>query len=131
MTRFMRVFFIVLDGCGVGELPDADLYGDSGSATLPHMAEAVGGLILPHLNRLGLGKIAAIPGLDNDVSSQAAFGKMAEASAGKDSTSGHWEHFGVVLKAPLPLYPEGFPKEIITVFENRCGHNIIGNEPAS
>ena len=131
MKRFMRVFFIVLDACGVGELPDAAEYGDSGSATLPNTALAVGGLTLPHLEKLGLGRIADIAGVSADVAAMGAYGKMAEQSAGKDSTSGHWEHFGVVLENPFPVYPDGFPMDLIAEFERRTGYGTIGNEPAS
>jgi phosphopentomutase len=131
MQSFMRVFFVVLDACGVGELPDAASYGDAGSATLPHVAAAVGGLNLPHMERLGLGKIVPIAGVDESCPAQAAFGKMTEVSAGKDSTSGHWEHFGVVLHQPFPLYPNGFPQKIIDEFTRRTGYGVIGNEPAS
>ena len=131
MKKFMRVFFVVLDACGVGELPDAGVYGDEGSATLPNLAEAVGGLALPHLESLGLGKIVTISGISNEVEARAAFGKMAEVSAGKDSTSGHWEHFGVILDKPFPLYPNGFPKDLISEFRRRTGYGVIGNTPAS
>jgi len=131
MKRFMRVFFIVLDACGVGELPDADEYGDAGSATIPNTARAVGGLRLPHLEKMGLGKIVPVEGLSADIVSIAAYGKMAERSAGKDSTSGHWEHFGVSLDRPFPVYPEGFPEDIIDEFSRRSGYGVIGNEPAS
>jgi phosphopentomutase len=131
MKRFMRVFFIVLDACGVGELPDADEYGDAGSATLPNTARAVGGVNLPHMERLGLGKIADIDGVSSGIKSDAAYGRLAEVSAGKDSTSGHWEHFGLILNRPFPLYPEGFPADLIGEFSRRSGYGIIGNEPAS
>jgi phosphopentomutase len=131
MKRFVRVFFIVLDACGVGELPDADDYGDRGSATLPNTARAVGGLRLPNLEKLGLGKIADIDGVSPDVDTAAAFGKMTETSVGKDSTSGHWEHFGVILDKPFPVYPDGFPADLIDEFTCRSGYEVIGNEPAS
>ncbi len=131
MKQFMRVFFIVLDACGVGELPDAADYGDGGSATLPNIARAVGGLTLPHLEKLGLGKIADIAGVSPEGAAMAAHGKMNEVSAGKDSTSGHWEHFGVILDTPFPVYPDGFPDDLISEFERRSGYGTIGNEPAS
>jgi phosphopentomutase len=131
MKRFIRAFFIVLDACGVGELPDAAAYGDAGSATLPHTAEAVGGLTVPNLEKLGLGKITPIQGVSGDIRASAAFGKMAERSAGKDSTTGHWEHFGVILDQPFPVYPDGFPDDLIREFCRRSGYEVIGNEPAS
>jgi len=131
MKRFMRVFFIVLDACGVGELPDAADYGDTGSATIPNTARAVGGLRLPHMERLGLGKIAEILGVSKDLPTVGAYGKMAEVSAGKDSTSGHWEHFGVILNRPFPLYPDGFPDNLIREFTRQSGYEVIGNKPAS
>lgn len=131
MKKFMRVFFIVLDACGVGELPDAGDYGDRGSATIPHTAEAVGGLTLPNLEKIGLGKIVPIKGVAGNIAAAGAYGKMAEMSAGKDSTSGHWEHFGIILDRPFPTYPDGFPDEIIDEFTVRSGYGVIGNIPAS
>jgi len=131
MKRFTRVIFLVLDACGVGELPDAEKYGDLGSATFPHVAEYVGGLNLPYLERLGLGKITKIKGVRNNLTAQAAYGKMSELSAGKDSTTGHWEHFGVILDKPFPVYPNGFPEELIREFIQKTGYEIIGNKAAS
>lgn len=131
MKRFMRVIFIVLDACGVGELPDAADYGDAGSATLPNTAKAVGGLHLPNMEKLGLGKITDIAGVSSKPDVQAAYGKMVEKSAGKDSTSGHWEHFGVILDTPFPLYPDGFPNDLLAEFSRQSGYEIIGNQPAS
>ncbi len=122
---------MVLDACGVGELPDAVAYGDQGSATLQNIARAVGGIKTPYLEKLGLGKIVDICGVSGKFKSQAAYGKMAEQSAGKDSTSGHWEHFGVILKKPFPVYPDGFPADIIDQFVDRSGYDILGNIPAS
>ena len=131
MNRFRRVIFIVLDACGVGELPDADLYGDVGSATIPHVAEAVGGLKMPNMERLGLGKIVPIKGVAGDVRSMGAYGKMAEKSPGKDSTTGHWEHFGVYLDRPFPVYPDGFPSDVMEMFSQKTGYGYLGNIPAS
>jgi len=122
---------IVLDSCGVGEAPDAARYGDEGASTLPHTAEAVGGLHLPVLGRLGLGRIAPIRGVPPDPAPAGAFGKMTEVSAGKDSTTGHWEMMGVRLAKPFPTYPHGFPPEIIEPFQARIGRRILGNRPAS
>lgn len=131
MNSFRRVIFIVLDACGVGELPDAADYGDVGSATIPHVAAAVGGLHLPNLQHLGLGKIVHIAGISSTVFSIGAYGKMAEKSPGKDSTTGHWEHFGVYLDRPFPVYPNGFPPAVMDEFVRRTGYDFIGNCPAS
>ena len=126
-----RIVLLVIDACGVGELPDAAAYGDDGAATLPHVAKAVGGLNLPHCRRLGLGNIVPIRGVPPAAQSQAAFGKMAERSQGKDSTIGHWELAGLVSPEPFPVYPNGFPQELVREFEKRAGVEAIGNEPAS
>ena len=126
-----RAIVLILDGVGIGELPDADQYGDQGSNTLGNLAQSCGGLNLPFLEKLGLGNIADIAGVKRVDKPLACFGKMAERSPGKDSTSGHWELLGVVLKSPFPTYPEGFPDEIIKELESRFGHKILGNKPAS
>ncbi len=129
--RPQRVLVIVLDGCGIGALPDAGRYGDLGASTLPHTAAACGGLRLPTLGRLGLGRLASIPGVPPEPRPAGAFGKMAERSPGKDSTTGHWELMGLVLDRPFPTYPEGFPPEVIDPFEARIGRRVLGNRPAS
>lgn len=126
-----RILVIVLDSCGVGALPDAARYGDDGASTLPHTAAACGGLALPTMGHLGLGRVAAILGVPPDPSPAGAFGKMAERSPGKDSTTGHWELMGVVLDRPFPTYPRGFPPEVIEPFEARIGYRVLGNRPAS
>jgi phosphopentomutase len=126
-----KALIIVLDGVGIGALPDADLYGDKGSDTLGNLARAVGGLRLPNLERLGLGNISSIEGIAPQVEPAASFGKMAEASPGKDSTSGHWEMAGLVLKEPFPTYPHGFPREVIAAFEKAIGRETLGNIAAS
>lgn len=126
-----RVIISVADACGIGELPDASAYGDQGAATIPNVAMAVGGLNLPHLQRMGLGNIAAIKGVDPLHSPLGAFGKMAEQSPGKDSTTGHWEMAGIILDAPFPVFPEGFPREIVEQFEKLAGVRTIGNIAAS
>ena len=127
----VRAFLIVLDGCGVGELPDAGDYGDSGSHTLGHVAEAVGGLRLPNLERLGLGRIASISGVRPVVDPRAAYGRMAEKSKGKDSTTGHWEIAGLVSAQPLPTYPHGFPLDLLERFSGNTGRGWLGNVAAS
>ena len=130
-VRIHRTIIIVLDSCGVGALPDADKYGDEGSNTIANTADAVGGMSLPHLQQLGLGNITAIAGVPPSEHPAAAFGKMAERSAGKDSTNGHWEMMGVVMKQMLPVYPNGFPEELIREFESRIARKTLGNKPAS
>jgi phosphopentomutase len=129
--RLDRIIVIVLDSCGVGEAPDAALYGDEGASTLPHTADACGGLHLPVLGHLGLGRIAPIKGVVPDPAPAGAFGKMAEVSAGKDSTTGHWELMGVRVEKPFPTYPHGFPPEVLEPFQARIGRRILGNRPAS
>jgi phosphopentomutase len=122
---------IVLDGVGVGALPDADRYGDREADSLRNAARAVGGLELPVLGRLGLGNITAIEGVTPAASPEASWGMMAEQSPGKDSTSGHWELMGCPISDPFPLYPDGFPGEIIKRFEREAGVGVLGNTPAS
>jgi phosphopentomutase len=126
-----RIFIVVLDGVGAGELPDADRYGDVGSNTLAHTAQAVGGLNLPQMGRLGLGNITQIAGVPPEADCRGCYGKMREASSGKDTITGHWEIAGVVLSRPFPTYPHGFPPEIMTAFEQAIGTKTLGNFPAS
>lgn len=126
-----RIFILVCDSLGIGELPDASDYGDKGSHTLKHTAEAVGGVHLPSLEKLGLGRIDEIPGLDPHSPCIGAYGKMAEKSKGKDTTTGHWEMMGLISEKPFPLYPDGFPPEIIKPFEKEIGRKVLGNKPAS
>lgn len=127
----MRVIAVVLDSCGVGELADAKAYGDEGSNTLGNLSRAVGGLKLPNLERLGLGKIIPIAGVRADFAALGAYGKMGALSAGKDSTNGHWELMGVAASQPLPLFPNGFPPEIMREFERIAGCGWLGNKAAS
>ncbi len=126
-----RVTVVVLDSVGVGDAPDAAAYGDEGSSTLPHVARAVGGLRLPHLQALGLGNLADIAGVPPVAAPRAAWGRMTERSAGKDTTTGHWEMMGVILDRPFPVYPDGFPQQLLAEFQRRCGRPVIGNRPAS
>lgn len=128
---FKRIVVIVLDGVGIGALPDAENYGDQDAATLQHVAAAVGGLRLPQLERLGLGRIAALDGVKAVARPAACWGKMAEQSAGKDSVTGHWELAGIVLDTPFAIYPEGFPPEIIDAFVTVAGIEPLGNIAAS
>ena len=127
----MRVFLIVLDGVGMGALPDAADYGDEGSHTLLHVAEAAGGLNLPRLESLGLGRLLALPGVRALADPRGARARMAERSKGKDSTSGHWEMAGLILDRPFPTYPHGFPKELLDRWSERIERGWIGNVAAS
>ncbi len=126
-----RVILIVLDGVGVGELPDAAEYGDVGSNTLAHVAEAVGGLALPNLEALGLGHIGHFAGIRTMGQPDGCFGRMGQLSRGKDSTAGHWEMAGILLEEPFPTYPRGFPKEMLDLFEQASGRKVLGNRAAS
>jgi phosphopentomutase len=126
-----RAILLVLDGVGIGELPDAADYGDKGSNTLVNMAKAVGGLNLPNLQRMGLGNIERIEGVPPAEKPIACYGKMREVSAGKDTTTGHWEIAGIIREKPFPTYPNGFPPEIIEAFEKAIGRKVLGNKPAS
>jgi phosphopentomutase len=127
---FERAFVIVLDSVGIGELPDAASYGDQGSDTLGNISRQIV-LSVPTLQALGLGNIASLPGIPAADRPRAAFGRMAEASPGKDSVTGHWEIAGLVLDRPFPTFPEGFPAALIDEFESRIGRKTIGNEVAS
>ena len=111
-----KVLLLVLDGVGIGELPDAGAYGDQGSHTLSNTAKAVGGLRLPHLEQWGLGNIAPIPGVPPVAHPLAHYGKMAEKSGGKDSTTGHWEITGVIVEREFPTFPHGFPETVMQAF---------------
>ena len=122
---------VVLDSVGIGGAPDAAEFGDEGSATLPHVAEAVGGLSLPNLQRLGLGNIVEIAGVPALEAPEGAFGSLVETSPGKDTTTGHWELAGVVLEKPFPTYPDGFPAGVIAAFEEAIGTPSLGNVAAS
>jgi len=126
-----RAAIIVLDGLGIGACPDQAAYGDAGSDTLGNVARAVGGLKLPNLERLGLGRCRAIPGLAPGVSPRAGYGVALPQSLGKDSTTGHWEICGVVLERPFPTYPNGFPTSLLDAFARRTGRGYLGNRPAS
>jgi len=122
-----RAAIVVLDGVGIGAAPDAADYGDVGSDTLGNLARAVGGLDLPNLQRAGLGNLAPLAGVLPNGTPTAAHGILSPRSAGKDSTTGHWEIAGVWLERPFPTYPEGFPAEIVEEFSRRTGRGVIGN----
>jgi phosphopentomutase len=127
---FRRVVWIVLDSLGIGEMPDAAEYGDSGSDTLGNLAR-VRPMRLPNLRRLGLGNIRPLDGIDPVRDPAGSFGRCALASPGKDTTTGHWEMVGIHLDHPFPLYPNGFPREVLDEFEQRIGRRTLGNYPAS
>ena len=127
---FARAIVIVLDSVGIGELPDAPLYEDQGSNTLGNISAAVA-LRIPTLAAMGLSRLVTLSGVPPAPAPTAAYGRMAEESAGKDSVTGHWELMGVVLERPFPTFPTGFPKELIDEFENRIGRESIGNVVAS
>ena len=129
MTR--RAAIIVLDGLGIGPAPDTEAYGDAGSDTLGNVARAVGGLAVPNLEALGLGCCASLAGVTAVARPRAAYGVAEPASAGKDSTTGHWELCGLVLATPFPTYPHGFPPEVIAEFSRRTGRGVLANKPAS
>ncbi|MGH7339913.1 MAG: phosphopentomutase, partial [Candidatus Rokuibacteriota bacterium] len=126
---FTRVIVIVLDSVGIGALPDAGVYGDAGSNTLGNIARQVP-LKLPALRSLGLDRVVPL-GPGPTTRPRAAYGRMAEVSAGKDSVTGHWEMMGVVLDRPFPTFPSGFPADVIAEFERRIGRGTIGNVVAS
>jgi phosphopentomutase len=128
---FPRVIVIVLDSVGIGELPDARTYGDEGSNTLGNIASRVP-LKIPTLRSLGIGRLVTLG--DSGAGSSAprgAYGRMAEASPGKDSVTGHWEMMGVVLDRPFPTFPHGFPADVMAEFERRIGRQTLGNVVAS
>ena len=126
-----RVFLLVLDGVGVGASPDAAVFGDEGSDSVGNTARSLGRLELPHLGRLGLGHLTDIPGTPPDPRPLGAYGRAAELSAGKDSTTGHWEMCGIVVEQPFPTYPQGFPSEVLIPFERAVGRGTLGNCAAS
>ena len=129
--KIAKVAIMVLDGVGAGAAPDAADFGDEGSNTLAHTAAAAGGLRLPELERLGLGNITEIAGVARLAKPAASWGRMRPASAGKDTTSGHWEISGVILDRAMPTYPHGFPSEVMSGFERIAGAPALGNIAAS
>src|SRR5271165_2056072 len=130
MTHFDRVIWIVLDSVGIGEMPDCAAYGDCGSVTLGNIAR-LRGLSLPHMAALGLGNIKPLAGIPPAVEPLGAYGRCTLASPGKDTTTGHWEMAGIHLEKPFPLFPHGFPPEIMEEFERRIGRGSLGNKAAS
>jgi phosphopentomutase len=129
--KFERICCIVLDSVGIGELPDAEQYGDRGANTLVSIAKHAGHLRLPNMARLGLGNIAPIPAVEPAERPEACYGKMAEISAGKDTMTGHWELMGLHVRKSFRTYPDGFPQSLLEKFQQATGRPVIGNKPAS
>ncbi len=123
-----RAFVVVADACGVGALPDAADYGDAGSDTLGHLAQAVGGLDLPALGALGLGSVAPLQGVA-PAAAPVVHGRLAAQGPGKDSTTGHWELMGAITPAALPTYPAGFPGDVVRALEGATGERFVCNRP--
>ncbi|MGG3162793.1 phosphopentomutase [Geobacillus stearothermophilus] len=130
-ARYRRVFLIVMDSVGIGEAPDAEKYNDKGADTLGHIAEYRGGLRMPNMAKLGLSHIREIKGVPKVAEPLAYHTKMKEASAGKDTMTGHWELMGLRIDKPFRVFPDGFPDELIAELERRTGRKVIGNKPAS
>ncbi|WP_156288954.1 phosphopentomutase [Oceanobacillus salinisoli] len=128
---FKRVFLIVMDSVGIGESPDAEAYGDKGADTLGHIAAHRNGLHMPNMGALGLSNIREIQGIPPAEKTLAHYTKMQEASAGKDTMTGHWEIMGLHIDTPFRTFPDGFPDEVIHKIEEKTGRKVIGNKPAS
>ncbi|WP_150844955.1 MULTISPECIES: phosphopentomutase [unclassified Clostridium] len=126
-----KVVLVVLDSVGIGELPDAELYGDKGSNTLGNIAKHVKGFSIPNLEALGIGSIEGVENLIKCENPEGIYGRCSELSKGKDTITGHWEMAGVILEAPLQTYPNGFPREIMDEFEAKIGRKTLGNVVAS
>jgi phosphopentomutase len=125
------VILIVLDSVGCGDAPDAAAYGDEHANTLSNIGRVVGGLNLPNMGKLGLGNLTHIEGVSPITTADGVYGRLTEVSVGKDTTTGHWELAGVILDRPFPVYPNGFPDNLIAEYENLIGRKILGNYPAS
>ena len=128
---FKRIIITVLDSAGIGAMPDAGDYGDAGANTLGNMSRSIGGLFLPVLSQMGLGTIVPIEGLPRVDKPISFYGKMTEQSLGKDTTSGHWEIAGCPVFTSFPVYPTGFPPEVIQAFCRLTGYQVLGNIVAS
>ncbi|WP_321281638.1 phosphopentomutase [Marinifilum fragile] len=131
IPKIERATIVVLDSAGVGYLPDAEEFGDVGSNTIGNIAKHCGGISLPNMQKLGLGNIIDIDGVEPENNVNGAYGKAAEASKGKDTTTGHWEIAGVKLEKAFPTYTNGFSEETIKLFEERTGRKVMANKPAS
>lgn len=131
-TEFKRVICMVADGFGVGAAPDAENYGDEGSNTLGHVAQSLGGIRLPNLEKLGIGNLGNFPGIARVSNPQALTGRLAEKSSGKDTTTGHWEIAGLVTRSAFAIFPQGFPDALLQEFIRTAKlPGILGNKPAS
>ncbi|MCG5104188.1 phosphopentomutase [Oceanobacillus alkalisoli] len=128
---FKRVFIVVMDSVGIGEAPDAEKYNDVGADTLGHIAEHMNGIHMPNMAKLGLGNIRSFKGIEPAENPLAHYTKMEEASAGKDTMTGHWEIMGLYIDTPFRTFPDGFPDEIIQKIEEKSGRKVIANKPAS
>jgi phosphopentomutase len=131
MNRLRRAVVLVADGAGCGGAPDAAAYGDAGADTLGHIARAVGGLALPNLGALGIGHLTAIAGVPPAPAPRGAYGAMREASAGKDTITGHWEMAGLMTNQAMATFPNGFPREITDALAKAAGRGLVGNKTAS
>lgn len=129
--QFKRIHLVVLDSVGIGESPDAKQFGDEGADTLGHIAREMNGLQMPNMGKLGLSNIREIEGIPTADSPLGMYGKMQEASVGKDTMTGHWEIMGLNIDKPFKVYPNGFPTELIAELEERIGRKVICNKPAS
>ncbi|HLB49651.1 MAG TPA: phosphopentomutase [Anaerolineales bacterium] len=131
MAKVNQVILVVLDSVGIGDAPDAEAYGDAGSNTIGNIALAVGGLSVPNMAALGLGHLGNFKGIPAVEKSLGAYGRLTEVSAGKDTTTGHWELAGCSSSKAFPTFPNGFPTEFVRAFESRIGCSSLGNHPAS
>ncbi len=132
MKRFKRIFVVVIDSLGIGAMNNAAEYGDEGSDTLGHIDAAVDHLNLPNLEKLGLGNLRSLKHVKPVAEPKAYYGKLNEASVGKDTMTGHWEMMGLYITKPFQTFTEtGFPKELLDELEKRTGHKIVGNKSAS
>lgn len=132
MERYRRVFVVVLDSLGIGAMPDSESFGDHGVDTFGHIVEAAGPLHIPNLNRLGMLKLHPAAGMESEQKTKGHYMRMAEASCGKDTMTGHWEMMGLLVEKPFQTFTDtGFPPELIAELERRCGKKVIGNKSAS
>ncbi|PRS51334.1 phosphopentomutase [Bacillus sp. MZGC1] len=129
--QYKRIFLVVMDSVGIGEAPDASEFNDVGADTLGHIAEKMNGLHMPNMAKLGLSHIKEIKGIPADEKPLAYYGKMQEASNGKDTMTGHWEIMGLYIDTPFKVFPDGFPDELLNELKEKTGRGIIGNKPAS
>lgn len=131
LKPFKKIHVVVMDSVGIGEAPDAADFGDVGAHTLGHIAEKMNGLTMPNMAALGLSNIDELQGIPKAENPRAYYGKMQEASVGKDTMTGHWEIMGLRIDKPFKVYPHGFPAELMAQLEEKTGRKIIGNKPAS